>query len=125
MVNRAYPHWFCDNFKRYNDREEGLPVDQHELISLIAPRPAYVASANLDLHADPLGEFLATKNASPVYRLLGAGGLPSSDFPPANVPIIGTLGYHIREGSHGMLLFDWSQFIKFVDIHLQSREERK
>lgn len=119
-INDAFPHWFCENFRRFNDRENDLPVDQHLLLALLAPRPAYVASASADLHADPKGEFLALKAAEPAYALYGIAPLPVATQPAVNTPVAGThLGYHRREGIHNLTRYDWEQYLNFADLHFK------
>jgi len=114
-LNRVFPYWFCGNYKKYDDREEELPVDAHMLLALIAPRPLYVASAAGDLWSDPRGEFLAVVNASPVYELLGKQGIGTDKMPDVHQPIQHTVAYHIRAGEHGITAYDWEQYLKFAD----------
>ncbi len=118
-INTSFPHWFCDNFKKYSDREESLPFDQHELLSLIAPRPVYVSVAEDDRWGDPRGSFLACVAASPVYQLLGKKGIPPGEMPPLEQPVIGSIGFHIRPGKHNITFFDWNCFMNFTDIYFR------
>ena len=120
-INDRFPHWFCDQFKQFNDREGLLPIDQHMLISLIAPRAVYVASASDDDWADPRGEFLSVFHAGPAFELYGLQRIESSDMPAVNNPIVeGYIGYHIREGKHDLKLYDWQQFLNFADAYFRS-----
>jgi hypothetical protein len=118
-INEKYPHWFCKNFRVYNNNEESLPVDQHELIALIAPRPVYVASAFDDRWSDPRGEFLSAFYATPVYELYGKQGIPSKQMPEVNQPVQNTVAYHIRTGEHDIKTYDWEQYIKWAQKELK------
>jgi hypothetical protein len=113
-------YWFAPRFKTYALREDALPIDAHELIALIAPRPVYVASATEDWWSDPKGEFLAARGADPVYHLFGYKGLERDSMPPPDRSIGGRIGYHIRTGPHDITPEDWAAYIAFADRNLGS-----
>lgn len=118
-LNTLFPHWFAKSFRKYIDKDKELPFDQHMVMSLIAPRPLYVASAIDDKNSDPEGEFAGAKAAEPVYKLLGAEGLPADTWPPVDTAVQGGIGYHVRSGKHDVQPFDWQQYLAFADKHLK------
>lgn len=115
-INTAFPHWFNDNFTQYNENESALPIDQHMLLALVAPRALYVASAVDDRWADPKGEFLSTYHTNPVYKLYGEKSINDPQMPAVDQPkIVGKTGYHVRTGGHNVTDYDWEQYMNFAD----------
>ena len=114
-ITQSFPHWFCPRFAQYAGHEDQLPFDQHYLISLIAPRRVYVASAQEDTWADPKGEFLAASHAADVYHLYGLKGLETTQQPPIHSPIHNHVAYHIRAGGHNVMNYDWEQYMDYCD----------
>jgi hypothetical protein len=124
-INYAFPHWFAEAYTAYNNNEFNLPVDQHELISLVAPRSVYVGSAQADDWEDPQGEFLGFIGALRVYQLYmtPSSGLTESSWPPViDQPYHDDkgMGYHIRSGDHQLLLSDWQQYMDYASKNIPS-----
>ena len=123
FINTQFPHWFCNNYRLYNNNEDALPIDQHMLVALIAPRPVYATNASKDLWADPKGTFLALKNAEKVYALYKQPTALPATMPPINEAIIASsIGYHNKEGVHDMTPVDWNNFIRFANYHFRRKQ---
>jgi hypothetical protein len=119
-INDRFPHWFNGNFKKYSENEGALPVDQHQLIGLIAPRPVYVASATGDQWADPKGEFLSLLHGAAPYRLCCEKPFGGVTEPPVPGKSVGNLlGYHQRDGKHDITREDWGHYLDFGDRWLK------
>ncbi len=111
-ISTDFPHWFNKNYATFGARVNELPVDQHLLISLIAPRPVYVASAENDQWADPKGEFLAVHHAKEVYALYTQNLFSQSEQPKVEMPLHSVLSYHYRKGAHDVFEYDWQNYLK-------------
>jgi len=124
-INKSFPYWFCDNFKQFDNHEDQLPVDQHQLLALIAPRGLAVADADADFWADQRGEFLALATAGSVYALYGFEAFKPDEMPALETPIMrGPMAYHIRRGVHDLTLYNWERYMDFAD-RLWNRDNGK
>ena len=115
IITEKFPHWFMPRYKEYGENVEAMPIDGHMLLSLIAPRPLYVASAEGDTWSDPKGEYLSAKEANKVYELFDITGIDASEMPGLHHPVGKTVRYHIRSGKHDVTLYDWQQYLQFAD----------
>ena len=120
QITDSYPYWFNDRYARYAGRTGELPVDQHALIALMAPRPLLIGGAWRDQWSDPGGSWRAARGANPVYALYGSDGLTQEglgDFDPeADIAVF------MRRGLHGVNAVDWDHFLAFLDAHFGAGE---
>lgn len=109
--------WFCENFRDFNENEEMLPVDQHMLIALIAPRYVYVTSSSEDIWADPTAEYLACHMASEAFELYGVKGIVAPEGKPMADKVFseGHIAYHLKTGTHSITSYDWDNFLDYFD----------
>ena len=114
-INTSFPHWFCGNFKAFNEEPERLPFDQNCLIALSAPRPVLLSCATEDRWANPPGQFAMLRAADPVYRLLSGEGIDAKEMPEEGRLIATRLGYYIRPGKHSMTRGDWDVWLDYAD----------
>src|SRR5262249_6538758 len=126
-------HWMAGNFLKYGAEDAtfgrkppaDIPVDAHELIALCAPRLTFVSYGVPEKGdakwLDHQGSYMAAVAAQPVFRLLGAEDLGTSDDyktgkrPPVNVGLLdGQLSWRQHDGGHtdGP---NWKYFIPWAD----------
>jgi hypothetical protein len=117
-ITEEYPHWFAQSYAEAAGREEEMPIDQHQLLALIAPRPVLLGNARRDVWSDPNGAYRAALAADPVWELSGSQGLTQNSLggfdPEAD------LSFWIRPGTHGVVKEDWPAFLDFLDAHFKS-----
>lgn len=114
-ITDSYPFWFAPAYAAYGGRTEEMPVDQHQLLALLAPRPVFLGNARRDVWSDPAGSFVAAEAASQVWALYGQTGLAQPDL-RAFRPEAG-ISFWIRPGTHGVTEEDWPAFLAFLDAH--------
>jgi hypothetical protein len=112
-------HWMSGNFLKYGAEEASsgkknagdIPVDAHQLIALCAPRLVFISYGIPERGdakwLDQQGSFMAAVAAGPVFRLLGAKDLGTTDdylqekMPAVNVGLLdGELAWRQHDGGH-------------------------
>lgn len=113
------PYWFCENYYKYSNNEDKMPFDQHYLLASVAPRFVYVASAEEDSWADTDSEMLCCIAAGDMYDNYKMPGFVCDDHLPkvGDEYHEGSIGYHLRAGSHYFGREDWQKAMKFVRLH--------
>lgn len=114
-----YPWWFTPKYRTYAGREAAIPVDQHQLLALAAPKPVLLGAGTRDRWGDPSGSFRAMQGAWPVYRLYGAPPLTQTKL--AEPDLGKPLAFFMRPGTHGVTTRDWNTFLTFLDRHFPSK----
>ncbi len=136
-------HWMAGNFLKYGAEEADfgsknagdIPVDAHELIALCAPRLTFISYGVPEKGdakwLDHQGSYMAAVAAGPVFRLLGAKDLGTSDdynkeaMPAVNVSMLnGQLAWRQHDGGHtdGP---NWKYFIPWADKFMKRTPPRK
>ena len=119
-ITASYPHWFDPAYGEHAEDLGSLPVDQHQLLALIAPRPVFLGNARRDVWSDPNSTYRAAEAASEVWALFGSGGLEQSGL--ADWRPDAALAYWLRNGGHGTDQRDIDAMLAFLDAHFAPRE---
>jgi hypothetical protein len=119
-INRVFPHWFNDVFPRFAGCENLLPVDQHLLMAMVAPRPLLDTAGLRDEWANFSSAFRALQAADPVYQLLGAAGLAGTGQVAQDEALdgCGALLQYRRDTDHTLDQGYWRAILDFADMHL-------
>jgi len=99
-ILKNFPFWFEPHFGEFIGRIEQLPIDQHIVKALVAPRSLVSTEALDDLWANPKGTQQTYLAAKEVYEFIGAGD---------------RIGIHFRTGNHAHTAADWTTLLDFAD----------
>ena len=125
-INRVFPHWFNDAFNQFSGHEDRLPVDQHLLMALVAPRALLTTEGHQDKWANYTSGFRALQAADKVYKFLGAKGMNGTGLIENNEsmdgPNFGDLVQYRRDTTHVLNADYWSKILDFADQHLAARK---
>jgi hypothetical protein len=114
-INKAFPHWFNAEFKKFGGSESKLPLDQNCLVALCFPRAVLLSNGEQDQWANPSGQLDVLRSANRVYQKFGVPGI-ADDATPEQGKLIGTnLCYYVNGSKHSVDKEYWGVFLDFAD----------
>ena len=126
LMNWLYPYWFNKRFLTYNFRVRKLPMDQHELLALVAPRTILINAARSYRWAGFRSSVKAMRAAEPVYKLYGNEGIIGSgvitDDDEISETTIGDLTQYRRDSGHSLDPEYWRVILDVARITFDSSE---
>ena len=99
-ILKNFPYWFHPRFRDFIGQVDKLPIDQHSVKALVAPRAFLSTEALGDLWANPEGTQQSHAAAKEVFEFLGAAD---------------KAGIYFREGKHEHNYDDWVVLLDFAD----------
>lgn len=119
-ITEVFPYWFCPRYVANAPVYDTRGYDQNFLLALSVPRHLMIGSAEEDLWADPVSEFLCLYETNRVYELYGMTGLVTPDEIPTAKTVLGKGDalYQLRHGAHYFSREDWLEYIDYIDAKI-------
>lgn len=117
VITDVFGYWFTEDFKRYAEKENEMPFDQHFLEACVAPRKIFVVAASEDDWADTDAQYLCSEAASAAYKEQGLAGLASLPkmLETGERNAAGDIKFFVRKGAHYFSRADWAFYVDCID----------
>ena len=111
--------WFCENFKKYGEKNYSDDFDQHYVLASIAPRNLCVNAAELDYWADQKSQQLSCLAASEAWEKAGLKGIEECDhyLTGGEKLLEGDIGIFMAPTLHFLSRHAWNSYMEFMRIH--------
>jgi dienelactone hydrolase len=106
-ILKNFPFWFQPEFNKFIGHIDRLPIDQHIVKALVAPRALLSTEGLEDLWANPEGTQISYLAAHEVYDFLG---------------VRDRIGIAYRPGGHEHGMTDWVALLDFSDWQLFGKQ---
>ncbi len=106
-TTRAFPAWYARRFAQFANQAQRLPLDQFELLGLMAPRYLLLTQSTNDPWENPEGEQISFVAARRIFQFAHA---------PTHIAM------YFHPGVHSITLPDWRAILDFADEHLRGKK---